>query len=518
MSKKDSKRIRLYKELSGKKSLIGVAARRTENEMGLSPDTRFFLYGFIPAVVEFAGWVLDKAVESGRKRLYFLSRDGYQIYLAACKIAELKKLPVECRYLHVSRYAMRVPAYHLDLHGSLDRICSGGMKVTLEIILKRGGLTEEEAREVADSIGRKDGYRKLLNQKQIANLKMILGHEPLFLKYVEAHSREAYENAMGYLRQEGLLSEDSYAIVDSGWVGTFQQSLQSLIHSSAPHIHIEGYYFGLYELPPEADACDYHGWYFTPEEGLKRKVYFCNSLFEALCSADEGMTVGYFRQGGRYLPVLDPAGNPNGEKIRRNLAVLECFLKNYGEVYALTNKVPFSANTYFRKIKKLQRGSAGSTEDRIGSVKKRFTLLMAKPSAVEMRSFGALLFSDDVLTGNYQELAARLTKEEIRNLYILPRLCILTGLRRGILRESAWVEGSIVRCGMCGGRGKAKARKSGAGEAMESGQEIHGTESVDSLYIRKSLRRIRRYKYLAYGRKQLKAHLHQQKNGKEAIV
>lgn len=107
-------------------------------------------------------------------------------------------------------------------------------------------------------------------------------------------------------------------------------------------------------------------------------------------------------------------------------------------------------------------------------VKKRFALLMARPSLVETESFGGLFFSEDVLTGIDREVAAPLRQEEIRDLYILRRLAILNGWKKGNIRESAWAEGSIVRCGS---------------------------------NIRKNLRHTRWYKYLVYGRKQWKAWL-----------
>lgn len=483
-----------------------TAVRRTEDEMELSPGAGLYLYGFVPAIMEFAGWVLEEAVRSGRKRLYFLSRDGYQIYLAACRLAELGKLSVECRYLHVSRYAMRIPAYHLDMQGSLDRICAGGMEVTPERILKRGALTDAEAAEVADRIGRKDTYKDLLTRHQIAELKEILGSEPLFLNYVKAHSMEAYESTMGYLQQEGLLSDVPYAIVDSGWVGTFQQSLQTLIQSRVPDIHIEGYYFGMYETPFEANTGDYHGWYFMPGTGLRRKVYFSNSLFEAVCGADEGMTLGYFRKDGKYLPRLDKDGNPNGEKQRRNLEALRCFLEKY-------DLHPAGCDTH-------SGGNSFQTHSRDGRrlVNKLFTLFMAEPTVLETESFGDYLFSDDVLTGNCRTVADRLTGKEIRNLYILRRLCILNGLRRGRIRESAWIEGSIVRCGMYGGQKGTGDRKetrerrktgdpeSDYGRETVTGEQISLYEGTpDRHYVKRNLRHIRWYKYLVYIRKQFKA-------------
>ena len=472
----NSKRLKKYRDLWGDCSLYDAVIRQTEETLRLSPGTRLYLYGFVPAIMEFAQWVLEEAVRSGRKRLYFLSRDGYQIYLAASSLAEWKGIPVECRYLHISRYAVRVPAYHLDRENCLDMICAGGMDVTLERILKRGALTDEEADGVAKRIGRKDTCRNILSRREIGELKEILRNEPIFMKTVMAHSVEAYENAMGYLQQEGLLSEIPYGIVDSGWVGTFQQSLQLLVRSGGKDIRVTGYYFGLYEIPEGAKAGDYHGWYFTPRRGLARKACFSNSLFEAVCGADEGMTVGYFREGDRFLPVLDPEGNPNSEEQRRHLEALKCFL---GKYKAAVKEKAFIIDGLLPGKTGIRLISRSDIRDGRKRIRKMFMLFMARPTMAETENFGDYLFSDDVLTGNCRTVAARLTGKEIRNLYILRRLCILGGLGKGRIQESAWIEGSIVRC------------------------------KTDRFCVNRSLLHIRWYKYLVYGRKQLRAWMHE---------
>ena len=43
------------------------------------------------------------------------------------------------------------------------------------------------------------------------------------LERIYEKSDAAYETTIGYLRQEGLLGNVRYAIVDSGWVGTIQK-------------------------------------------------------------------------------------------------------------------------------------------------------------------------------------------------------------------------------------------------------------------------------------------------------
>lgn len=439
---KDGDRLQQYRHILANSPLYDAIARVQADDKP-ETDVSLYLYAMVPALVEFVNWVLDKAADSGKKRLYFLSRDGYQMYLIALRLAELRQLHIECRYLHVSRCSMRLPQYHLDLDKSIDRICTGGIDVTLERILQRAALSPEEASEVIKSIGWQDRKQDILNYRQIQRLKQILRTRTGILRYVEKHSLREYENAMRYLEQEGLLSDIPYAIVDSGWVGTLQESIQALVQSRRPELRIEGCYFGLYELPKGTDAGSYHAWYFSQSSGLKRKAGFSNSLFETICSADEGMTICYREKQGRFLPVKDSAGNPNRQQMERNLAALKDFL---------------AALDPFKRY-----------EDGIRLAEKLFTLFMARPSGTEVLAYGDSLFSDDVLEGNRKKAAAELTEKEIRDQRFLSRLLIAAGIRKVTIHESAWVEGSIVRCGK---------------------------------HVRRNLAHARLYKYLVFARKQ----------------
>ncbi len=125
-------RFQIYKKALEEQPDCAAAVRGAEAQANLSLYARLYLHTFAPVIVQFAGWVLDEAAGTGKKRLYFLGRDGYQPYLAACRLAEHRQLKIECRYLHVSRYCLRVPAYHLDMKRGLKQICAGGIDVTPE--------------------------------------------------------------------------------------------------------------------------------------------------------------------------------------------------------------------------------------------------------------------------------------------------------------------------------------------------------------------------------------------------
>lgn len=452
---KDWGRLQQYRNILND-SPLHTAIERVNTDRKPQTDTSLYLYAIVPALTEFVDWVLDKAADSGKRRLYFLSRDGYQMYLIALRLAELRQLNIECRYLHVSRYSMRLPQYHLDLDRSIDRICTGGIDVTLERILRRAALSPDEASEVIRAISWQDKCKDILNYRQIQKLKPALRDRTKILQYVKQHSLEEYENALGYLEQEGLLSDIPYAIVDSGWVGTLQESMQILVQSRRPEIEIEGYYFGMYETPGGTDVRNYHAWYFSGNSGLKRKACFSNSLFETICSADEGMTVYYRERQGKFFPVKAADGNPNGWQMERNLEALKAFLE---------------------ALNSLEKHQCS-----ICLVERLFTLFMAHPTETEISAYGDNLFSDDVLEGSQKKAAAELTDKEIRDQRFLSRLLITAGIKEAAIQESAWIEGSIVRCGK---------------------------------HVKRNLAHAKWYKYLVFARKQWRVCLSGRKNNRQ---
>ena len=370
----------------------------------------------IPVLIEFVIWVIGQAEQKGIKRLYFLSRDGYQMFLVAKDLCRKMNIDIEIRYLNVSRYSMRVPEYAMLGKKCLDRIFIGGIDVTFRRIMKRAALTDDEINDVAAECGISDELDRLLNYQEIITLKNKFASNRKLLDYIQKHSKEAYPNAIGYLKQEGLLDDIKYGLVDSGWVGTLQQTIRHLTQKD----RIDGFYFGLYETPRDEDPGMYHGFYFNPETGLDRKSYFSNCLFEAVFTSAEGMTVGYTKENKRYIPLMDMEQNPNKEIIQDNVRQLLSYLNEIVR-YDKQSDIHFAESI--------------------------LRTLMARPTMLEVEEFGNLLFSDDVLEGNLKKVAAELNHEEIVNQRFIPKMLIMLGVSKKEIHESAWIEGSIVRLG-----------------------------------------------------------------------
>lgn len=259
-------------------------------------------YVLAPAVGAFTMWLLNQAEKKKIQRLYFLSRDGYLFYQAARILCEAYHLPLECRYLSCSRYSLRQGMFHLDRKSALEHICRNGMEVTPSVVLRRAGLTADEQREVLHRLCLPYEKKHLLEGRELRSLQKRLSRCGLFFSYMDRHSRQALPGLTGYLQQEGLLENVKYAVVDSGWTGTTQKTLGEILRYMGRRELLEGYYWGLYELPEGVNPKAYHSYYFSPTGGLREKVAFHNCLFEVLCAAGHGMTLGYEKQRNRWAP------------------------------------------------------------------------------------------------------------------------------------------------------------------------------------------------------------------------
>lgn len=381
-----------------------------------------FLHIWAPAITDYVEWVLEKAVRSGKKRLYFLARDGWMMYHAAQRIIDKRSLDIEARYLKVSRYAVRSAQYYLMGEKSLDLICIGGIDVTFERIMKRALLTDEEAKHVARIAGYEDRYDTVLNYRQIQELKQQLKDVKILFKYIEQHSKINYENAVGYLRQEGLMEDKPYALVDSGWIGTLQMSIQHLVSAGiGKERRICGYYYGLYDVPKDAEGGQYESYYFG-KKSVWKKVYFSNCLFETVFSSPGGMTIGYEKKDDKYQAVESDRKNPNKELMLEFKSLLMMYvderLRSVTEAKAVRHK----------NAKSLAR-------------------LMSKPASEEAEAYGSMKFCDDIIEFKLQHVAAEWDAKELKKQSFVSKMLIKLNIKKEELHDSAWPEGSIANYG-----------------------------------------------------------------------
>lgn len=372
-----------------------------------------------PVLLSFVYWVLRQSNAEGKKKLYFLARDGYLMLKMAKSLCQMEKFPQECRYLYASRYAWRLPEQGIDPERSLKRICAGGIKVSFASVMRRAGLSEAEAQDIAEMLGQTEQDTRLLTRGELAELRRRLLNCEAFMKLLKQHSESGRELAGRYLKQEGLLEKVPFAIVDSGWIGTMQECLQGLLTKMGGRENVSGYYFGLYDIPKKTERNTYHTFYFGPEAGAWRKAHFSNSLFECIFTAPHGMTAGYGSRDGKIEPELTGTDRTNQEKTEILDRLLEIWMDALEEKW----------------------GEGLRKEIEQMDIHKLLCSFMSKPSWKEAEWFGSFLFSDDVTEEGWQRLAVSLTKGQLWEQHFLTRLVMSAAGRKPA--ESGWVEGSI---------------------------------------------------------------------------
>jgi len=376
-----------------------------------------------PVLHTFVIWTLQQALFKKVERLYFLARDGYLMFKIAEKIKEQLDLPIECHYLYCSRYSLRTPLFHLDIDETLDYICRNSIRINLETILKRTGLKRSKRVEIIQELGLDGLPEEEIPYAGLKEIRERLRKSKLFYQYVTDNSKQLLPAFEGYLRQEGLLDGGKYAIVDSGWTGSTQKTLNQALTFLGAKDKVRGYYFGLYTLPPKEDQKEYHAYYFCPDQNLKEKIYFSNSLFEAVFSAPHGMTLGYHFFAGKSKPFFL---NPDEDSLAFSMKT-EQILSQYTKLL----------------LDGTDRLMGLDTKAAKNTIYQLLKLFMSNPTKEEVVCFGNILFCDDVFEDAKQPVAVKLTEAELANHKLAPKIMTMLGLKRGKIKESGWYEGSV---------------------------------------------------------------------------
>lgn len=383
-----------------------------------------------PLLFNYVTWVILEANNKNIKRLYFLARDGYIMYQIAILICNHYNINIECKYLYSSRIAWRVPQYHILGETCIEQICIGGIDVTLDKVMDRAILTEQEKKEVINVLGITDyDVNKVLTRNELNEYKLKLVNCKEFMNFVYNHSINQYKLAIGYFEQEGLFEEIKYAIVDTGWTGSMQYSLYKLLQSKNPKIILPyGFYFGIFNLPKDVLENKFLSFYFSKNKGMLRKVFFNNNIIECICCSKDGMTRGYEKVGGKYVPCFETRSNVNLSKWPVELQI-NTIIK-YAE--NAINCIDVNKWNYRKEIKL-------SFE-----LCKKF---MVFPNKEEATAYGSYNFSDDITEKSLQLLAISMNKKELNQNLVIYRILNRLNFRHYELpyKQSCWHDGTIAK-------------------------------------------------------------------------
>lgn len=381
-----------------------------------------------PVLFTYVWYVLQEAERMGLKRLYFLARDGYVLHQIALEIAKVCPVGLELRYLYCSRAALRMPTYHrMEQTEAMQLLLHRGTNLTINHILDRASLTAEERLSLYPDLGTTLEEADLpLTEPAFAALCDTLRYHAGFYQLVLAHSKAAYETAMPYFIQEGLTDGTRFGVVDSGWTGSMQRSLRQF---SEEIPSMTGFYFGMFARPRSVMDGVYNTWYFSAESKIALRTKFNNNLFECMCAAPHGMTVGYKKDNDtHYIPVLKETPIPSTMEAAIDTQVQLC--TKFANCCA--SEISYQAFSYERmhRITRLL-----------------LQAMMYRPSAAEAEAFASFQFCDDVTESYTNSLVRPHGAAAIREHLLLTR--ILRKLKgKKPSEELFWSYGTLAVSGL----------------------------------------------------------------------
>jgi hypothetical protein len=332
-------------------------------------------------------------------------------------------LNIECRYFYCSRYSLRQVLFSVDRGEALDKLCSSGYRITPEIVLERAGLDDREREQILSLLDVKE-INEILSETGLSGMRdRLAGCEP-FLNLAARKSEDACSLMYGYFKQEGLFDPVRFAIVDTGWQGSMQRSIRQIMQYSGHTARLHGYYFGMFERGKQEDGT-FSCYYFSKDRHFFRCVNFNNILFECLCTANHGMTVGYQKQEGNKIePVLKPYQKTWNLELQ--LQVVDTYAKNFAKV---NRQRPFVGN---------------HGENMVYGLLKSF---MVYPSSQEAEVYGSIPFCDDLTEKYMVSLSERLTSDDLKQQRPLRKIFRKLFIKRSSknFRESFWIQGTLSR-------------------------------------------------------------------------
>lgn len=370
-----------------------------------------------PILVCFVIWVLQNAISTNVKVLYFCSRDGQILYKIAKKIVSTLNLDIEISYLYVSRQSLLLPSLTELNSSAIDWIMAPTALLTPRIILKRVGINYDEAKKLLQGsifLNSFDSHLSEEDRKLFANI--IINNNQDILEKAKSHRN----NVLGYFKQQKVLNQEKFAMVDIGWSGSLQQAISKILDYTGHNIPTLGYYFGLINRKKHKKLDQFYGWFTDYAKGhreLFKKTYII-PMTELFTAADHGGVSHYKHEKDKYKPVLRSKKNINaidwGLKIQHNSTV------RYTEILT-------SDKTLLDKLFKNQPMSY---------LERLYELFITSPSYEEAETYGSYLDAEDQNESYYKLMSKPYSKFET----ILRTLPSHKNLKH---HHNEWVEGSL---------------------------------------------------------------------------
>ncbi len=267
-----------------------------------------------PVLTAYVIWILQQAKTRQLSRIYFLARDGEILLQIAKELAPQIYPEVELRYLYVSRQALRMPGLTKINKAFWEWMFDDTDIFTIESLLARMCLEGEAAQSIFELLGYPlNLWQKNLSTKERVSLRANLEKNVFLQELILEIAKQKREVLKAYLQQEKMLDGQPFGLVDVGWRGSLQISLENAFEIFGTRNPV-GFYFALDKpsggLKHKGEAIAYF-FNINNSTGLRNDIdYRYVSAMEVFCAGCEGTTLTYALQADHSVkPVLKHLNN-----------------------------------------------------------------------------------------------------------------------------------------------------------------------------------------------------------------
>gem|GEM_PF-5222317 len=276
-------------------SIYGAGIRDALNQIESSYTSTFWEYfgaSYIgPICYGFCRWIGRTAREKNKRRVVFVSRDGF----LPRQLFE-KTDPSLCGpYLYISRSVLVKADLDIQCDATIKQLV-GGLEAPLSVFLERIGLegTETYKRAMA-----RFGGNVIIRGKLRSRLASFLSSERHALRMIAEKNRRILEKY--FCDHDLLTSPQDICLVDIGWSGSSAEILGS-IFPECKHWHY--LYFG--SRPEARSISNSNSYWFefgVPSENF-HLAFSCIEIIELLFTSPEGSVLDLTLKGDDIVPEL----------------------------------------------------------------------------------------------------------------------------------------------------------------------------------------------------------------------
>jgi FMN phosphatase YigB (HAD superfamily) len=265
-----------------------------------------------PTLTAWVLWIMRRTMQSGCKKVYFISRDGQVLVDIAQRLEAVLRTGLELRYLYGSRQAVQFAGSPHDAVRDLMRLGTCRINDLRELL----NVTPEELASVLpDKFRDHSRWERNLTSPEREELKIVLGGERLRILINESSWRTR-NLLLAYLRQEGWGDAEPFTLVDVGWRASMAGALSQTLENEPIRKPDQYLFFGLaddaYRVAGPLACERLEAWFFddASKHGYLPYLASTTSLMEMFCAADHGSVIGYRQEGNEIQPVLRTADSP----------------------------------------------------------------------------------------------------------------------------------------------------------------------------------------------------------------